>query len=237
MPAVLHLVSQLEEGGTQRQLAYVAQFKKRYDAEVASLIASPREKLFPYFRDPDLPVHYLSNSADFYAPQILPALDSLLTSRKFDLIHCRLHSAIVQGVLAANRARIPVVAYLANMLSVMDLEHNRKWERRLIKKMLKAADVVLFPSRSSAIDFVDAGWVHRDRVRVVLNGVDTEHFQPAVGETKTMVAVGRISEQKAYNELRDVVKALQEKFPDLRCLIAGGGAVPVGDGLQYVGLV
>ena len=238
MPTVLHVVSQLEEGGTQRQLAYIAQFHKRYDVEIASLIASPEEKLFAYFRKSGVPVHFLSHSSDFYAPEIMDRLKHLLHSKRFALIHCRLYSAIVQGMLVARQEKIPVVASPGNMLSGLDLERNKGWEKMLIRKMLRSADALMFPSRSSAVDFVEAGWADPSRVYVISNGVDAQYFSPQNEAGETLVAIGRISEQKAYEDLHAIVQIVRSKFLSLRCVVAGGGGtIPAQDGIEYAGYV
>ncbi len=237
MPAILHLISQLEEGGAQRQLSYVARFSQKYDVEIASLIASPPEKLFPYFRHPDVPVHFLSQSSDFYAPQILPALRNLLTTKKYAMIHCRLYSSIVQGAFAAKLEKIPCVASPGSMFEVLRLLGNKKWERFLIAQALRNADSVLFPSHSSALAFFDAGWVERDRVRTIWNGVDIEHFQPQ-GRGDALVAVGRVSSEKAYRDLDQIFQLLRGQFPQLRCIVVGGGASNQSSaGIEFAGSV
>jgi L-malate glycosyltransferase len=237
MPRVLHLISQLEEGGAQRQLSYVARFSKKYEVEVASLIASPKDKLFPYFRDPHVPVHFLSRSSDFYAPEILPALRSLLSKKNYDLIHCRLYSAIVQGVFASRLENIPCVASPGSMFEVLHLLGNKKWERFLIVHALRNADCVLFPSFSAAVAFFDAGSVERDRVRTIWNGVDVEHFQPQ-DSGDALVAIGRIASEKAYADLDHIFQSLQNRFPKLRCLVAGGGTrKQSSSGIKFAGYV
>ena len=237
MACVLHLISQLEEGGAQRQLSYIARFSLKYEVEVASLIASPPDKLFPYFRQPEVPVHFLSQSSDFYAPEILPALRSLLSKRNYDLVHCRLYSAIVQGVFASRLESIPCVASPGSMLEMLRVDGNKKWERVLIARALRNADSVFFPSHSSALAFFDAGWVERDRVRTIWNGVDIEHFRPQ-GRGDALVAIGRISSEKAYGDLDHIFQLLRGRFPQIRCIVAGGGARNHrSSGIEFAGYV
>lgn len=237
MPRVLHLISHLEEGGAQRQLSYVAKFSRKYEVEIASLIASPLDKLFSYFRDPDVVVHSLSRSSDFYAPEILPALRSLLSKRNYDLVHCRLYSAIVQGVFAARLENVPCIASPGSMFEVLRLLGNKKWEQYLISRALRNADFALFPSYSSAMAFFDAGWVERDRVQTVWNGVDLEYFQPR-DSGNALVAVGRISSEKAYADLEQIFLLLRSRFPHLRCAVVGGGSGTQGSrDIEFTGYV
>ena len=236
MKRVLHLISQLEEGGTQRQLSYVVSRAKQYEMEVASLIASPSDQLFPFFRNTTIPIHYLSHSSDFYAPEILPALRNLLADRSYEILHCWLYQSIVQGVMVSRLLGLPCIASPRSMRDrLLFLGANKKWEKWFVRKTLRKADLVLFPSHSSASDFVDAAWVDPQRVRVVQNGVDCEYFFPGEGGS-ALVAVGRLSKEKGYEELHEIVRQLRKEFPSMQSLIAGGGT-DRQSGLSFIGSV
>ena len=234
MARILHLISQLEEGGAQRLLSEVIRRSKHHQIEVASLVASPGEKLFPFFRDCGIPVHFLSDSADFYHPGILPALRKLLKKQRYEVVQCWLFESIVQGVIASRLEHIPCIAYPHNMRLLLQLNRHKLWERLLIQKMLRFADLTLFPSYSTSMDFLSGGWVKQNRVRVAQNGVDSSHFQP--GETGTaLVAVGRLSAEKGFEVLERVAIGLRRHFPNLRCMVAGGGSGTLGPELEHVG--
>jgi len=81
---------------------------------------------------------------------------------------------------------------------------------------------------------MDAGWVDPQRVRVVQNGVDCEHFYLREGG-HALVAVGRLSAEKGYQELHEIVKRLHGEFPSLQCLVAGGGTGKDGPDLTCTG--
>lgn len=234
MGRILHLISQLGEGGAQRFLSDVVTLSKRHEVEVAALISSPSEKLFPFFRNCDVPVHFLSNSGDFYYPGILPALRKLLKERRYSLVQCWLFESIVQGVMACRIENVPVIASPRSMRMSLKLNHHRLWERILIRKVLSLADLALFPSYSTAMDFLDAGWVDFQKVRVARNGVDCAHFQPD-GVGNALVAVGRLSSEKGFEFLGKVVRRLKTFFPQLRCLVAGGGQGALPPELEHVG--
>lgn len=221
MKRILHLISHLEEGGAQRQLAYLLSFSKRYDFEIASLIGSPPEKFFPFFRNANLRIHSLSQSGDFYAPEILPNLEGLLKSHSFDLVHCWLYQSIAQGVIASRKQKIPCIASPRSMSDAFQSDQNRLWERYFIRKTLRVADLVLCPSNSIASDFLDLGWIHPERTRVVHNGVDVDYFHPSQGGN-LIVAVGRQSVEKAYDDFESIARGLRKAFPEIRCVVVGG---------------
>lgn len=236
MKRILHLISQLEEGGAQRVLSNVLKHSKAYEAEVAALIASPPERRLAFFRQADVPIHSLSYSNDFYAPEILPALEQLLSGRRFDLVHCWMYQSIIQGGIACRKLDIPCVAAVHSMKDMLILGNHKEWERRMIDRTLRFSDIQLFPSTSSAVDFLDTGCLNADCVRIVRNGVDCDYFQPANGGTH-LVSVGRVSAEKGYDDLRKVVEALQKTEAGMRCLIAGDGAAAADDTLEFAGHV
>ncbi len=236
MARILHLISQLEEGGAQRFLSDVVIRSKRHQVEVASLISSPQNKLFPFFRNPPVPVHFLSDSGDFYHPGILPALRNLLKGSRYDLVQCWLFESIVQGVMACRMENVPCIAFPQNMRLVLKLNRHRLWERILIRKVLSLGDLILFPSYSTSIDFLYAGWIDSRKIRVARYGVDCDHFRPEE-EGDAVVAVGRLASEKGFEFLTNVVRCLRSFFPKIRCLVAGGGQGSLSSELEHVGYV
>jgi glycosyltransferase involved in cell wall biosynthesis len=236
MGRILHLISQLEEGGAQRLLSNVIALSDRHQLEVASLISSPESRLFPFFRNCNIPLHFLSNSGDFYYPGILPTLRKLLRERRYNLVQCWLFESIVQGVLACRVENVPCIAFPHNMRLILKLNRHKLWERISIRKAISRADLTLFPSYTTAIDFLHAGWVDLQNIRVAQNGVDCAHFQPA-GNGDALVAVGRLSSEKGFEFLANVVRRLRSHFPKVRCIVAGGGKGSLPHELDHAGYV
>jgi glycosyltransferase involved in cell wall biosynthesis len=232
MARILHLISQLEEGGAQSQLSGCMNMDG-HEVEIASLIASPPDRLLSPFRQAPVPIHSLSYTSDFYAPEILPALDALLSKQKYDLVHCWLFQSIIQGVMACARARIPCIAAPHTVMEAFRFE-GKSWERSLIRKTLAKASLVVFPSSTIAVDFVDAGWVRPEISRVVRNAVNVDYFKPeAAGQC--VVAVGRLSPEKGYGDFLQIVTRLKQRLPALRFLVAGGGNPPQRQDIEFLG--
>jgi glycosyltransferase involved in cell wall biosynthesis len=220
MKRILHLISQVEPGGAQRQLAYLLSFSKQYEYEVASLIECPPEKRLSFYRTTSIPMHFLSNSNDFYAPEIKAKLDELLANGSFSLVHTWLYQSIVQGAASCRERGIPCIVSPRSMHDAFDPKQNKRWERFLIKRTLRITDLAICPSQSVALDFLDRGWIHPDRTRVVHNGVDTDHFRPG-SNGNWIVAVGRPSSEKAFDEFEAIGAILRKTFPEIRCVVAG----------------
>lgn len=236
MGRILHLISQLEEGGAQRLLSNTITLSKRHEVEVASLISSPQAKLFPFFRDCSVPLHFLSNSGDFYHPGVFPALRKLLKERRFDLVQCWLFESIVQGVLACRMEKVPCIAFPHNMRLILKVNRHRLWERIFIREVVPRADLTLLPSYTTAMDFLRAGWVDLQDIRVAQNGVDCSHFQPD-GKGEALVAVGRLSSEKGFEFMEKVLQRLRVFFPKLRCIVAGGGRGSLAPEFERAGYV
>jgi glycosyltransferase involved in cell wall biosynthesis len=232
---VLHLISQLEEGGAQRMLSNILERATHFDMQVASLIGSERARLMPYFRAAKFPIHYMSHSNDFYSPEILANLKRLIIKEQFDLVHCWLFQAIVQGTIICRHLRIPCIADPQIMRNIILFGNHHKWEQFLIKKVMQRSDLVVFNSTSAALDFVEAGVANGDYVRVVRSGVDCDYFQPFETEGNFLVCIGRVAAEKGYQDLEAIVKQLQLEFSDLHCLAAGSGNPPQNSVVEFIG--
>ena len=237
MARILHLIPHVEEGGAQRQLSYVLSLAGKHDTEVATLIASSPERTFPYYRRPPVRLHALSYTNDFYAPEILPNLRRLLREGKYSLIHCWMFEAVIQGAIAARMEGAPCLAAPRALLDMLRLGKKKAWEKRMVRKTLSLADLVLFASRTMAADYCSAGWVDPARARVVQNGVDCGHFQPTEGSGEGLVTIGRYSPEKGFDDLALVLRELRKEFPSLECIAAGGGEHPEMEGIVFTGFM
>lgn len=217
-------------------LSNVLAYSRNFEMEVATLIASPPENRLPFFRTTKIPIHHLSYTIDFYAPEILPALNRLIRNGRYDLVHCWLFQSIIQGGIVCRSAGIPCIGGVHSMRDLMVITKQKRWERFVIDHSFDLMDLQLFASCSMALDFLDSGCVKRDSVRMVYNGVDCDHFTPVYGGNE-LVSVGRISPEKGLDELRKVVASLRETLPEMRCRIAGSGEPGMFEELEYAGHV
>lgn len=83
---------------------------------------------------------------------------------------------------------------------------------------------VMAVSQSTADDLVRRG-LHRDRIRVVPNGVDLTFYSPAEGSRfarPTLLYLGRLKRYKRIDLILRVVARLRDRIR-LRCVIAGSG--------------
>lgn len=152
------------------------------------------------------------------------------------MIHCWMNQSIIQGLVAARLSGIPCLSSPRNVLESLDYYTARFWEKRLFRKSVQRSDLVVFPSFTVAIDFVDSGWVEPARTRVVYNGVDEIEFQPGFSG-EAIVAVGRIAAEKAPEDLEETAQQIHKQMPGIRFIVAGGGNPPPSKSIEFVGRV
>jgi glycosyltransferase involved in cell wall biosynthesis len=136
-----------------------------------------------------------------------------------DLIHTALSTASLHGLRAARKVGVPGIGHVHAMSGT-------RWYQQ--------ATTVLCCSRGVADHLEREGLKVKD-VRVVWNGVRVEEFEnlrsaeemrKELGVTegaRVIGAVAGLSERKGLKYLVEAVGLLGEKWPELQCLVAGGG--------------
>jgi glycosyltransferase involved in cell wall biosynthesis len=141
----------------------------------------------------------------------------------FDVVHD--NQTLADGVLAVERAGLPVVATIHHPITFdrrVDLAAATSWRRRLTLRrwygflrmqgrVARRLGTVLTPSESSARDVVTDFGVDRSRVRVVPLGVD-EVFRPPTGPR----VPGRIVAMASADTPMKGIATLLEAFAKLR---------------------
>jgi glycosyltransferase involved in cell wall biosynthesis len=118
------------------------------------------------------------------------------------------------------------------------------WVYRLNAYLSKRVDRIIANSWTGAKYHVDRGYA-RDRIVVICNGIDTEHFRPqpekgadlrrtwGLGhETPLIGRVGRLDPMKDYPTFLKAAAILAGRRPDVRFVIAGGGPDQMLDDLK-----
>jgi len=99
-------------------------------------------------------------------------------------------------------------------------------ERLLLPEKLRAADMVVTCTDYNRRHLIDIYGAPAEKFRVVYHGVDLKRFQRRMrpsNERPLILSVGRLVEQKGYEELLHVCADLVRKGHDFRCEIIGEG--------------
>ncbi|MDD2557109.1 MAG: glycosyltransferase [Desulfuromonadaceae bacterium] len=173
---------------------------------------------------------FLKNyDARFYAAGLHPWLDSLRQSWQPDILDA--HFIWPDGVgvaLLAQKFKIPYVITLRGKLYECLKSVN---QARQCSRALQGAQAIISVSSRMAAEAVGLG-ADAQRVVVIPNGVDLEHFQvrdqqecrqklnlPLTG--RLLVTVAHLGHRKGHHE---VIEALASLPDDVRLVIVGGGA-------------
>jgi glycosyltransferase involved in cell wall biosynthesis len=178
-----------------------------YDIRVVTLTGSEPSVL------PMLPEHVTVRSLDIQHPLQAYRLPSLYRRiRDTDILVCSLFHATAVGV---------PLATLSGGVSTVVWQHNTRFasraRRELYRAMYRLADAVLADSEAVRTMLLEEFGLPDERVSVVpIAGIDAEQFQPAdvepsEGET-SVVTVGRLTEQKGYDDLLACARALGPGF-------------------------
>lgn len=144
------------------------------------------------------------------------------------VVHTHLGTSDVLGGLAARSLGIPAVSTI----------HAAKWgpgvgvKRRLVRA---CATRVIAVSDSARREYLRHGWAREDQIVTVHNGIDAIPDPGAGAEVRRQLGlqpddlvVGMVSAlrpEKGHDIALDVVRSLRGRFPNLRLMIVGRGAL------------
>lgn len=131
-------------------------------------------------------------------PLLTGTLKRLLRHQEFDLIHAHHYEGLIAALIS--RAGLPVV-YDAHTLLASELPYYRLGLTRNMKEFLgrqldlrlpAQADHIIAVSESIREAFVASGRIEDDRVSVIPNGVEAEHFAKTAPGISPPAAHGRL---------------------------------------------
>ncbi len=169
---VVLVVSNLEFGGTQRQVLHLARAldRRRFETHVCSL-----SRYLPLAAATgSAPAVQVVAKASKYDLSVVFRLRRLLLERQADLVHGFLFDAQLAARLAGRLARVPLV---------IDSERNSDYDLRPVQRLAfrltrGCVDLVVANSRAGAAFHRRIHGHAEGQYRVVYNGVDTERFRP-----------------------------------------------------------
>ncbi|WUH98939.1 glycosyltransferase [Spirillospora sp. NBC_00431] len=226
---VLHVITGLEHGGAERQLALLLRHLP-VRCEVVTLTRTGT--LGAEIRRAGVPVHEIGmrGNRDLAA---LPKLARLIRRGRYDVVHTHLYRACVYGRLAARMAGTPRI--IATEHSLGDGHIEGRAVTRGVRELYRAAErlgtatVAVSPTVAARL----RGWgVPPGRIVVIPNGVDAAEFafdaarraatrrRLGIGPDEPVVgAVGRLVPTKRFDLLIEAVGRLD----GVRLLIVGTG--------------
>jgi glycosyltransferase involved in cell wall biosynthesis/ribosomal protein S18 acetylase RimI-like enzyme len=184
----------------------------------------------------------------------LAELVALLRRERFDLVHTHNPKPGVLGRVAARLAGVPLVVNTVHGLYATPQDRFRKQAAVLGLEWLAArcSDLELYQSEE------DLRWARRIRLarkgrsRLLGNGTDTGHFDPALvpperaaelrrelglpADALVVGAVGRLVAEKGYRELFDAARTVRRADPRVRFLVVGAPDLEKADAIDQAEL-
>jgi glycosyltransferase involved in cell wall biosynthesis len=228
---VLHLITALDVGGVQNQLAKVI---SSYDRDsFTPLVCCLREKgeIGEELERAGIPVRVLGESPKGFNFKLLWKLFGLLQRERVAVIRAHKYHSAFYGILAGTMAGVPAIVPSYHLPQAV-----RKPRRRLMIRFLsRLSDEVVAVSLAVKENLRVMG-IPESRIQVIHNGVDLKDFRDlppretikealGIPAGKWVIgSVGRMKPQKGYGILLQALPLLERKgLSDYRVLLAGDG--------------
>jgi glycosyltransferase involved in cell wall biosynthesis len=148
--------------------------------------------------------------------RVVTQLATAIRTLHVDVVHTHGVAAQVHGGLAARRARRPVVYHVHDRFD--DGWSSDGLLHRLALRV--PSDVVVAISETVAASL--RGRVAPEKLRVVMDGVDTEIVSPVPRASPLIAWCGRLQRWKGAHLLLDAARRIHDVRPDARFAIVGG---------------
>jgi len=148
---------------------------------------------------------------------------------KFHIVHTHAWGTVVEGILAAKMARVPVIIHG---------EHgtfHKDFKRKYVQKIFfNWADYLMSVSDVLANEIAETIGINHHKFHTILNGVDVDRFDPnpakrtayreELGFKETDFIIGTVGRPKPVKNQQMMIHALKEilpKFPQAHVVIVG----------------
>ena len=247
MIRILFLLNSLQHGGAERQLVTLLHGldRRRFRSTVVTYYQGGTwEETVSQM--PGVDLHCLRLKNRFDLARMTLTLSRIIRKTRPDILYglfgdaCTL--ALIHGrVFGKHRV---IWGLRATNMDFSQYSLSSGWVYRLNAYLSKRVDRIIANSWTGAKYHVDRGYA-RDRIVVICNGIDTEHFRPqpekgadlrrtwGLGhETPLIGRVGRLDPMKDYPTFLKAAAILAGRRPDVRFVIAGGGPDQMLDDLK-----
>jgi glycosyltransferase involved in cell wall biosynthesis len=241
---VLHVLDDLETGGSERQLTafLVRSDQRRFRHVVCALSEAGR------FSDElarvGIEVHTLGVEFGWDLRRSVGRLGRLVAQVRPDLLHATLYRPGLVSRFIGWRRRIPVITTLVNttyepewLLDNPSLDPRKVWVIQTIDRLTSRLWGTWFVAvtetvRTSAIRQI---WIHPERISVIRRGLlfkaapagtDRDAVRAALGwaDARPLILnVGRLVAQKGQRHLIRAMRPVVDRYPTARLIIAGEG--------------
>jgi glycosyltransferase involved in cell wall biosynthesis len=228
---ILHLITSLEVGGVENQLAKVVSSYDRNAFSPLVCCLSRKGKIGEELERRGIAVQVLGEEPTGFNPRILWKLRRLLQREGVAVLRAHKYHSAFYGVLAGHMARVPAIVPSYHLSQA-----TRKPRRRVIIRLLSHwSDAVVAVSFAVKGNLMGMG-IPESKLRVIYNGVDLGDFQDLLPKevareglgippgSWVIGSIGRLKPQKGYGTLLQALPLLEKGgLSDYSVLLAGDG--------------
>ena len=237
---ILLLIRSLAIGGAEGQLGLLARGLWHAGHSVVVAVLYPGGPFEAELRQAGVPIVSLEKRGRYELAGITARLARVVRRERIDVIYTALTAANLLG--AAVRLLVPRIRVVWTLRAGhMDLQRYDRWMRltSAVEPWLsRFSDRIIVNSKAGLTHAVASGFP-RDKMTVVVNGVDTGRFRPdpegrdlvrsewKVSPHEPLVGlVGRIDPMKDHRTFLAAAALLKERTPNIRFVCVGDGPEP-----------
>lgn len=230
---VLHLITELNQGGAEQQLYNLMRSSKKMFDSVVLTLESPGV-YGPKIRKLGVPVYCLNINRRILAPLYTPKIISLLCQLKPDLVQGWMYHGNLASILTAKPLGIPVIWNVRQTL--YDLQNEKSLTRFVIsssKALSRLTSSIIYNSRQSQKQHTELGF-DANKSHYIPNGFDCNFLKPDTElreqfrrrhqvplEVQVVGNLSRFHPMKDHQTFLKAAQLIQKSCPDT-CFILGG---------------
>lgn len=229
---ILHIISSLNMGGTERQCVELAKRIDKDKFEVTLLTFNKEGPLYSEVVDAGIPVNEIKIPGSFYRPKSLfQILRIALFMRKerFQIVQTYGMYSNIPGILAAKLARVPVIIGGKREL-------NEIWPKRKVAAemmLLKKCNKVVANAQKVRDYLMSDQKVPGEKIEVIYNGIDLQKYVdlPPKSYSSKSDFIGMIANFRPSKDQTTFIKAAAEilkQKPNVRFALVGSGRFEEG---------
>jgi len=230
---VLHVISYMGRGGAEMGiLKLIAGLGEGFEHRICTTRGFDTDFVRSCFSEGKM---YVAGRSNLQLQFPLLRLASIMRQYRPHIVHTRNWGAI-EAVVAAKLTGVPVVIHSEHGYEV-DMFAGLPMRRRLFRRAAYAMTDAVFAVTRELRDFhARQGWIRPERMGVMYNGVDTQHFAPCretriatrkelslPEESFVVGSVGRLVPIKDHQTLLRAATLLVKSGIDVRVLLVGSG--------------
>jgi glycosyltransferase involved in cell wall biosynthesis len=235
MLKVVHLISSLDMGGAEIQLAKLLSRKDRSCFEHAVVSLLDVGVVGEMIRGQGIAVHSLGMKRSIPSLSAIWRLWTILQQERPLILQTWLYHADLLGTVVGKLARVPFLVWSVRC-SLVDMQYYPKLSRLVLKALCLLSPLpngVVANSKTGREDHIGLGYSPR-RFEIISNGIDTERFRPdcdarpwlrdALQLPKNAITIGLIARYDPMKDHRTFLAAagkVRAKYPQTFFILCG----------------